>query len=74
MIKVKDTVEDQRFVIYEPCVSHSSKTNKGNLIKLCGKIKPNEKVCCTQYLGSHNQVEGHTQRSRICYLQIVYLQ
>ena len=48
MTKVKVTIEDQRLVIYKLYVSHNSKSNKGNLIKLHKKIKQNEKVCCAQ--------------------------
>ena len=47
MSKVKVTIEDQRLVVYKPCVSHNSKTNEENLIKLHRKIKQNEKVCRT---------------------------
>ena len=53
--KVKVTIEDQMLVIYKSCVSHNSKTNKGNLIKLDRKIKLNEKMCRTQNLGSQSQ-------------------
>ena len=52
-------------------VSHNSKTNEGNFIKLHRKIKQNEKACCAQNLGSHHQGQGHNQRSKVCYLQIV---
>ena len=71
MTKVKVTIEDQRLVIYKSCVSHNSKTNKGNFIKLHRKIKLNEKVCCTQNVGFYSQGQGHSPRSKICYLQIV---
>ena len=71
--KVKVTIQGQRFVTYKSCVSHDSITNtcKGNLIQLDRKIKQNEKVCRTQKLGSHDQGQGHNQRSNVCYLQIV---
>ena len=71
MTKVKVTVEGQRFVTYKSCVSHNSKTNKGNLIKLHRKGKVKCDLCHTQNLGSHDQGQGHNQRSKICHLQIV---
>ena len=69
--KVKVTIEGQRFVTYKSLVSHNSITNKGNLIKLCRKIKQTEKVCRTQNLGSQDQGQGHNRRSKICHLQIM---
>ena len=53
------------------CVSHNSKTDIGNLIKLHRKIKQNEKVCHAQNLGSHDLGQGHNRRSKVCHLQIV---
>ena len=53
------------------CVSHNSKNDKGNLIKLCRKIKQNEKMCGAQNLGAQDQGQGHNPRSRVCHLQIV---
>ena len=53
------------------CVSHNSKTDKENLIKLYRKIKQNEKVCRAQNLGSNNQGKGHIPRSKVCQLLIV---
>ena len=58
-IKVKVTIEGSRFLTYKSCVSYNSKANKGNLIKLHRKIKQNEKVCCAQNLGSHDQNQAH---------------
>ena len=46
MTKVKVTVEGHRFVTYKSCISHNSKTDKGNLIKLHREVKQNEQVCC----------------------------
>ena len=48
MIKVKVIIEGHRFVTYKSCVSHNSKTDKGNLIKFHRKVKQYEKVCCAQ--------------------------
>ena len=56
-------------VHYKSCFSHNPKTDKGNLIKLHWKIKQN--VCRAQNLGSHDQGQGHNQRSNVCHLQIV---
>ena len=44
------------------CVSHNSKTNKGNLIKLHRKIKQYEKVCYAQNFCSHYQGQSHNWR------------
>ena len=71
MTKIKVIIEDQSFVTYKLCVSHNSKTSKGNLIKLHRKIKQNEKVCCAQNLVSHDQGQGHNRRSNVGHLQIV---
>ena len=49
----------------------TKKNDKGNSIKLHRKIKQNEKVCRTQNLVSHDQVQVHNQRSKVCHLQIV---
>ena len=46
-------------VRYKSYVSHNSKTDKGNLIKLHRKIKQNEKLCRAETLGSHDQGQGH---------------
>ena len=70
MTKVKVIIEGQRFVIDKLCVSHNSKTNKGNLIKLHRKIKQN-KVCHVQYLVSNGHGQGHNRRSKVGNLQIV---
>ena len=59
--------QGQILVAYKLCVSHYSKTNKGNLIKFHRKVKQNEKVCHTQNLGSHDQGQGHNRRSKICH-------
>ena len=40
------------------CLSNNSKTTKANLTKLYRKIEHNEKVCCTQELGSYTQGQG----------------
>ena len=53
------------------CVSLNSKTDGGHLIKLHRKINQNQKVCHTQNLGSHDQGQGHNQRSKVCHLQIL---
>ena len=60
MIKVKVTIEGNRFVTYKLCVSHNSKTKKGNLIKFHREVKQNVKVCCTQNFGGHDQGQGHS--------------
>ena len=65
MTKVKVIIEGQRFVIYKSCVSHNSKTDKGNSIKLYRKIKQNKKVCREQNLGSHDQIQGHNPMSKV---------
>ena len=57
--KVKVTVEGHRFVTYKSCISHNSKTDKRNLIKLHRKVKQTEQVCCAQHLGSHDPVQSH---------------
>ena len=41
------------------CFSNNSKTTEANLMKLHRKIEYNEKVCCTQELGSYTQGQGH---------------
>ena len=58
-------------VRYKSCVSHNSKSKKGNLIKLHRKVKQNKKVCQAQNLGSHDQGQGHNCRSSVCHLQIM---
>ena len=45
MIKVKVTIDGNTFVTYKSCVSHNSKTDKGNVIKFHRKVKQNGKVC-----------------------------
>ena len=45
------------------------KTDKGNLLKLYQEIMQNKKVCRAKNLGSHDQGQGHNQRSKVCYLQ-----
>ena len=57
--------------VHKSCVSLTSKTDGGHLIKLHRKINQNEKVCHTQNLSSHDQGQGHNQRSKVCHLQIV---
>ena len=56
--------EGHSFVSYKSSVSHNSKTNKENLIKLHRKVKQNEKVCRIQKLGSTTKVQvtikGHS--------------
>ena len=42
-------------------LSNNSKTVEANLMKLHRKIEHNEKVCCTQELGSYAQGQGHSQ-------------
>ena len=59
MTKVKVTIEDQRLATYKSCVSHNSKANKGNVIKLHIKVKQYKKVCHAQNLGPHDQGQGH---------------
>ena len=54
MTKVEVIMEGKRFVTYKCCVSHNSKTIKGNIIKLNRKIKQNEKVCLAQNLVSND--------------------
>ena len=71
MTKVKVMIENQRFVTYKLCVSHNSKTNKGNLMKLHRKIKQIEKVCHAQNLVFNDQGQGHNRRSKVGHLQIV---
>ena len=43
------------------CLSNNYKTTEVNLTKLHGKIEHNEKVCCTQELGSYAQGQGINQ-------------
>ena len=57
--------------IYKSWVSHNSKSNKGNFIKLHRKVKQHEKVCCAPYLGSHDEDHGHNPRSKVCHFRIV---
>ena len=71
MTKVKVPIEGQRFVTYKLCVSHNSKTNEGNVIKLCRKIKKNETVFGAQNLCSHDQGQGQYRKSKGCHLEIV---
>ena len=67
LTNVKVTIQGQMFATYNSCVSHNSKTNKGNFIKFHRKVKQNE-VCCTKNLGSHNQGQGHNPRSYVCHM------
>ena len=64
-------MEDQRFVTYKLCVHNNSKPAEVNFIKFKTMVKHNEKVCCTYNLGSHDQRQGHNQRSMVCHLQIL---
>ena len=61
--KLRDAINNNTLmrtsVRYELCVSHNSKTDKVNLIKLHRKVKLNEKVCRAQNLGSHDQGQSH---------------
>ena len=41
------------------CLNNNSETTEANLRKLHRKIEHNEKVCCTQKLGSYAQGKGH---------------
>ena len=43
------------------CLGNNSKTTEANLTKLHRKIEHNEKVCCTQELGSYTQDQGNNQ-------------
>ena len=43
------------------CLSNNYKTTEANLTKLHRKIEHNEKVCCTQELGSYAQGQGNNQ-------------
>ena len=45
-------------VRYKSCVSHYSKTDKGNLFKLHRKIKQYKKVCHARNFGSQDQGKG----------------
>ena len=57
MSKVKVTVRSE----VKLCLSNNSKTTEANLTKLHRKIEHNEKVSCTQKLGSYAQGQGHNQ-------------
>ena len=61
MTKVKVTIESQRFVTNKSFVSHDSKINQENLMKIHKKIKQNEKVCRAQNLGSHARTRARSQ-------------
>ena len=43
------------------CLSNNSKTTEANLTKLHRKIEFNEKLCCTQELGSYAKGQGYNQ-------------
>ena len=58
--KVKVTIQGQRFVTDKLDVHNNLKTAEVNLIKFNTVVKHNEKMCCTQNLGSHNQGQGHS--------------
>ena len=59
MPKVKVTISSQSGQRSKSCLSNNSKTTEANVTKLHRKIKHNEKVCCTQKLGSYAQGQGH---------------
>ena len=59
------------FVTYKSCVSHNSKTNKGDLIKFHRKVKQKEKVCRAQNLGSNGQGRGYEGHRLVTYKSFV---
>ena len=60
--KVKVTIRSEIKLYLKLCCSE---TTKAYLMKLHRKIKHNEKVCCTQDLGSYAQGQGHRSEVKI---------
>ena len=61
--KVKVIIKGRRFDLYISCVHNNSKTPEVNLIKFHRKVNQNEMVCHAQNFGSHDEGQGHSQRS-----------
>ena len=49
------------------CLSNYSKTTEASLMKLHRRREHNEKLCCTQEVGSYAQGQGNNQvRGQVC--------
>ena len=59
MSKGKVTIRSQSGQRSKSCLSNNTITTEANLRKLHRKIEHNEKVCCTQKLGSYALGQGH---------------